>query len=54
MTNTYLKDNEAKAEYDDGFKDGWNAAIEAAAKVANENGEGCCWPIADEIRKLKK
>lgn len=31
----------------------WNAAIEKAAKVAMENGEGCCYDIGEAIRNLK-
>lgn len=32
----------------------WNSAIEVAANVASDNGEGCTQAIDDMIRKLKK
>lgn len=32
----------------------WNSAIEAAAKIASNNGEGCTQDIDDMIRKLKQ
>lgn len=57
MTNTYLKDNEAKAEYDEGFKDGWNEAIDEAASVIDQlNRDGPYQAIggAKEIRKLRR
>jgi hypothetical protein len=32
----------------------WNAAIEAAAQLANDNAEGCTQEIKTIIRSLKK
>lgn len=53
MSNTYLKDNEAKQEHDDGFKEGWNEAIEAAELALHKRLEYPTEACAI-VRSLKK
>lgn len=43
-----------KTVYEECLDCHWNAAIEAAAEIADEDHGSCCEEVGNKIRKLKK